>query len=66
MNRQPGNDVDRAHAVTRRHILKASLTTGFGLGTASLLGTVMPTRTAAAAPVYGGHLTVLNVGYPEV
>jgi peptide/nickel transport system substrate-binding protein len=31
-----------------------------------LMETARPTRTAAATPVYGGHLTILNAGYPEV
>jgi ABC-type transport system substrate-binding protein len=56
--------VDRE--ITRRNVLKVGLAAGLGFGTVTLLETAMPTRTAAAAPVYGGHLTILNVGYPEV
>jgi CBS-domain-containing membrane protein len=52
--------------ITRRNVLKTGLAVGLGFGTMTLLETAMPPRTAAAAPVYGGHLTILNVGSPEV
>src|SRR5262247_1599698 len=49
--------------VTRRNVLKGGLTTGLGLGATALMGAA---RLSAAAPVYGGHLTILNAAYPEV
>lgn len=52
--------------VTRRHVLQAGLAAGLGFGTMTLLETALSTRAAAAAPVYGGHLTILNAGFPEV
>src|SRR6266571_3136155 len=55
--------VDRA--ITRRDALQGGLTAGLGCGTLTLVETVMPPRTAAAAPVYGGHAVVLNAAYPE-
>jgi peptide/nickel transport system substrate-binding protein len=66
MHGQAGNHGVYKHPVTRRDVLKTGLTTGLGLGTTALLGATSLPRTAAAAPVYGGHLTVLNAGYPEV
>ena len=53
-------------AITRRQVLQAGLATGLGFGAMTLVETAMSPRTAAAAPVYGGHLTILNAGYPEV
>jgi peptide/nickel transport system substrate-binding protein len=52
--------------VTRRHVLQAGLAAGLGFGTMTLLETALSTRAAAAAPVYGGHLTILSAAYPEV
>ena len=66
MHGQAGNHEVHEDTVTRRDVLQTGLATGFGLGTTALLGVTSLPRTAAAVPVYGGHLTVLNVGYPEV
>jgi peptide/nickel transport system substrate-binding protein len=65
MNTYMGDAGAVGREVTRRDVLKASLAAGFGFGTMTLLETAMPTCTAAA-PVYGGHLTILNAGYPPV
>lgn len=52
---------------TRRDVLKTGLAAGLGLGASSLLATTpLPLATAAPVGVYGGHATILNVGYPEV
>ena len=66
MHRQAGNHAVDGCGITRRDVLQTGLATGLGLGTAALLEATSRPRIAAAAPVYGGHLTVLNVGYPEV
>jgi peptide/nickel transport system substrate-binding protein len=66
MHRQAGNHAVDGCGITRRDVLQTGLATGLGLGTAVLLGATSRPRIAAAAPVYGGHLTVLNAGYPEV
>ena len=67
MPRQTGDEGGSERAVTRRDVLKTGLAAGLGLGAASLAMTT-PTPTAAPAPagVYGGHINLLNVGYPEV
>jgi peptide/nickel transport system substrate-binding protein len=53
--------------VTRRAILQAGLTAGLGLGGRLLTDglTASPVE-AAPQPVYGGQVTVMNYGYPEV
>src|SRR5215831_13311594 len=61
-----GDERAVSHEVTRRNVLKAGLAAGLGLGTLTLVETARPPYTAAATPVYGGHLTILNAGYPEV
>jgi peptide/nickel transport system substrate-binding protein len=66
MHRQAGNHAVDGCGITRRDILQTGLATGLGLGTAALLGATSRPPIAAAAPVSGGHLTVLNAGYPEV
>jgi peptide/nickel transport system substrate-binding protein len=66
MHTRGGDEKAVEREVTRRHVLKAGLAAGLGFGTMTLWETAMPTRPAAAAPVYGGHLTILNAGYPEV
>jgi peptide/nickel transport system substrate-binding protein len=67
MLRRAGDERGGGRAVTRRDVLKTGLAAGLGLGTASL---TVATPTPAAAPalegVYGGHIHILNVGYPEV
>jgi ABC-type transport system substrate-binding protein len=67
MPRQAGDEGGSERAVTRRDVLRAGLAAGLGLGAASLAMTT-PTPTAAPVPagVYGGHINILNVGYPEV
>ena len=65
MNRQAGSAGDGGREVTRRGLLKTGLVAGLGLGAASLAAVTTPTRAAAAGVVYGGHATILNVGYPE-
>jgi len=65
MHRRAGNPRDGAHQVTRREVLTTGLAASFGIGAASLMA-VTPPQTAAAAGVYGGSATVLNVGFPEV
>jgi hypothetical protein len=63
MNRRVGNDGGGEPAVTRRDVLKI----GLGLGAASLtVGISTPTAAPAPAGAYGGHVNILNVGYPEV
>ena len=57
---------ESCHKVTRRRVLKTGVVGGLGCGAAALLAMVMPPRHAAAGGVYGGHATILNVGYPEV
>ena len=64
MNTRVGDARAAGREVTRRNVLQAGLAAGLGLGTMALLETAMPTHAAAAAPVYGGHLTILNSGYP--
>jgi peptide/nickel transport system substrate-binding protein len=61
-----GDKHTAACEVTRRHVLQAGVTAGLGFGAMTLVQTAMPARTAAAAPVHGGHLAILNAGYPEV
>jgi peptide/nickel transport system substrate-binding protein len=63
MNRCAGKQGDGRRKVTRRGLLKTGLVAGLGLGAASLTAVATPTR--AAGGVYGGHATILNVGYPE-
>jgi len=53
MNKQAAKAGDGGRQVTRRDVLKTGLA-----------AVAMPTATAA--PVYGGHATVLNYAYPEV
>jgi ABC-type transport system substrate-binding protein len=67
MPSQAGDEGASERSVTRRDVLRAGLAAGLGLGAASLAMTT-PTPTAAPAPagVYGGHINILNVGYPEV
>jgi peptide/nickel transport system substrate-binding protein len=65
MNTRAGDAEAVNYQVTRRDVLKAGLAAGLGLGSMTLVETAMPRRTAAATPVYGGHLTILNAGYPE-
>lgn len=65
MYRRDGKSGDMRPTMKRRDVLKTGLAVGCGLGAASLTGPG-GMFTAGAAPVYGGHLTVLNVGYPEV
>jgi peptide/nickel transport system substrate-binding protein len=43
------------------------MATGLGMGATALMRTIMSSAMAeAATPAYGGHATILNVGYPEV
>ena len=65
MNTRAGDAGAVDREVTRRHVLQAGLAAGLGYDTMALWETAMP-HAAVAAPVYGGHLTILNVGYPEV
>jgi peptide/nickel transport system substrate-binding protein len=63
MNRRVGNDGGGEREVTRRDVLKI----GLGLGAASLaMTTLTPMTVPAPAGVSGGHINILNVGYPEV
>jgi peptide/nickel transport system substrate-binding protein len=63
MNRRVGNDGGGEREVTRRDVLKI----GLGLGAASLaMTTLTPMAAPAPAGVSGGHINILNVGYPEV
>jgi peptide/nickel transport system substrate-binding protein len=63
MNSRVSNKGGGGREVTRRDILKI----GLGLGAASLtLGIPSPTAAPAPVGVYGGHVNILNVGYPEV
>src|SRR4029434_8373475 len=52
--------------VTRRHVLQAGLAAGLGFGTMTLLETALSTRAAAAAPEYGGHLTILRAAHTDL
>ena len=65
MNTRAGDEGAVDREVTRRNVLQAGLAAGLGFGTMALWETAMP-RVAVAAPVYGGHLTILNAAYPEV
>jgi peptide/nickel transport system substrate-binding protein len=66
MNRYTGNNTGSLPQGTRRDVLKTGVAVGLGLGAVSLTGG-WPLRTATAASgVQGGHLNILNVGYPEV
>ena len=65
MNTRAGDEGVVNREVTRRNVLQTGLAAGLGFGTMALWETVMP-RAAVAAPVYGGHLTILNAAYPEV
>jgi peptide/nickel transport system substrate-binding protein len=63
MNRRVGNDGGGEREVTRRDVLKI----GLGLGAASLaMTTLTPMAAPSPAGVSGGHINILNVGYPEV
>src|SRR6266851_4784501 len=64
MNRQAGSEGDGEREVTRRDVLKTGLAASLGLGAASLTAATL--TPAAAAPVYGGHATVLSYAFPEV
>jgi len=66
MNTRAGDEETIDREITRRHVLQAGLAAGLGFGALTLVETAMPPRTAAATPVSGGHLTILNAGYPEV
>jgi peptide/nickel transport system substrate-binding protein len=66
MNTRAGDEEIIDREITRRHVLQAGLAAGLGFGAMTLVETAMPPRTAAAMPVSGGHLTILNAGYPEV
>lgn len=53
--------------MTRRDVLATGFTAAAGLGAAALAGGRQPgVAQAAAQPVYGGQLTVMNYAYPEV
>jgi len=65
MHTGASDEEDVHREVTRRNVLKGGLTTGLGLGATALMGAARLSA-AAAAPMYGGHLTILNVAYPEV
>ena len=65
MHQHAGKDSSATLQSTRRHLLKAGVAVGLGIGAAALPGG-RPLRPAAAAGVQGGHLNILNVGYPEV
>ena len=67
MNGRAGNATRGTLKQTRRDVLKTGLVTGFSLGAASLVASLSAaTADAASQGVYGGHATVLHVGYPEV
>ena len=65
MHQHAGKDSSATLESTRRHLLKAGVAVGLGIGAAALPDG-RPLRPAAAAGVQGGHLNILNVGYPEV
>jgi len=66
MERQEDTETGKARAATRRDVLKAGLTVGLGLGAATLTGVRSTATAQATGGVYGGHVNLLNVGYPEV
>ena len=65
MHQHAGKDSSSTLQSTRRHLLKTGVAVGLGIGAAALPGG-RPLRPAAAAGIQGGHLNILNVGYPEV
>jgi peptide/nickel transport system substrate-binding protein len=65
MRTQMGGHEHEGHRVRRRDVLKTGLATGVGLGAAALT-TSTSALAAETQGVYGGHATVLHVGYPEV
>jgi peptide/nickel transport system substrate-binding protein len=63
MPRRADNQRDGGREVTRRDVLKTGIAAGLGRGVASLTA-ALPTPTGAA-PIYGGHATVLSYAFPE-
>ena len=66
MSRRAGQARDGERKIRRRDVLKAGLAAGLGFGAMALWEMALPPRPAAAVPVYGGHVTILNAAYPEV
>jgi ABC-type transport system substrate-binding protein len=65
MHQHAGQNSSSTLQSTRRHLLKSGAALGLGVGAVALTSG-RSLRPAAAAGVQGGHLHILNVGYPEV